>query len=286
MKIIECCPFFNENLIANIHIEEASKWVDQIHITEADYSYQYGRKSFNFNQLYNSGKLHYHPIEVENIFLKKRKTIPHFKPFGRSRSHRAIFKQTSWYNEGCQRNLSAHVAYDDDDILIFSDVDEIIIPDFADRIVEEVKRRGIVTVKLHLTFFYFNLFCKSFAGPGDYSYRTFVVRGKEFRENWKNDSDWLRKLGEHGKLINKVFCIEPIVGFHHSWLGDAQFCAQKLRSFAHEELAVYNNSPEYINDCLQNNISIFPNHQLAVNHDIKLLDAVEALRHEQGKYFL
>ena len=33
-KIILCCPFFNENLIANLNIEEASKWVDEIHVTE------------------------------------------------------------------------------------------------------------------------------------------------------------------------------------------------------------------------------------------------------------
>ena len=40
-KIILCCPFFNENLIANLNIEEASKWVDEIHVTEFDKSFKY-----------------------------------------------------------------------------------------------------------------------------------------------------------------------------------------------------------------------------------------------------
>lgn len=40
-KIILCCPFYNENLVADINIAEASKWVDEIHITEFDKSFKY-----------------------------------------------------------------------------------------------------------------------------------------------------------------------------------------------------------------------------------------------------
>ena len=41
-------PYYNEDLIAKLNITEASKWVDEIHITEFDKSFKYGTHSLNF----------------------------------------------------------------------------------------------------------------------------------------------------------------------------------------------------------------------------------------------
>ena len=50
-KIILCCPFYNENLVADINIAEASKWVDEIHITEFDKSFKYTSHDYMKNHV-------------------------------------------------------------------------------------------------------------------------------------------------------------------------------------------------------------------------------------------
>lgn len=62
-KIILCCPFYNESLIAKIQISEASKWVDEIHITEFDKSFKYTGHEFAFGNLESLPKVFYHPMQ-------------------------------------------------------------------------------------------------------------------------------------------------------------------------------------------------------------------------------
>ena len=157
MKIIECCPFFKENLISEIHINESTKWVDEIHITECNMTHQYGKKDFFFEHE-SLAKVHYHKLDATKLFLKPRKFIPYIKLIEKPDWHRKLFKNTSWYNEGMQRK-NFLPPFNDDDILILSDIDEIIDSRFSKEIIDEVEKRGIVTVKFHYSVFYFNLFC-------------------------------------------------------------------------------------------------------------------------------
>ena len=39
------------------------------------------------------------------------------------------------------------------------------------------------------------------------------------------------------KLLNNVKCLDGIKGYHHSWLGDELFVANKLQSYAHFRLS-------------------------------------------------
>ncbi|WP_299824558.1 hypothetical protein [uncultured Pontibacter sp.] len=274
MKIYEFCPFYKEQLIADIHIEESKKWVDEIHITEANRTFQYLPKDFLF--VNTKGAVH-HKVNVDKLFKPNRKLIPNIV-LNKSRSCKSIFRNPAWFNDATQRNLAASfVDFDDEDIIILSDIDEIIDPVHADRIVEEVKKRKIMTVKIHFTLFYFNLFSKNWSGPADYSYRICVIKGHEFRKKWKKDSDWLRKLGEGGKLTNEVYCPDKFMGFHHSWLGDENFISEKLNAYAHTEHREHNDLA-HIKSCLKEGKSIFPGHELEVNNSIKLLDAVEQYR--------
>ena len=283
MKIIECCPFFKENIVAEIHAKESAKWVDEMHITECNMTHQYKQKPFYFEHE-NMDKVVYHKLDVDNIFLKARKFVPHIKLKNKPDWHPKVFRNVSWYNEGMQRKNFVP-AFNDDDILIFSDIDEIIDSRFANQIVDEVNKRGIVTVKLHFTSFYFNLFSKEWGGPKDYSYRIFIVKGKVFREQWKSDYDTLRKAGENLKLMDKVYCIPDIAGFHHSWLGDENYISEKIAAYTHTEHAVYNNK-EYIKECLNAGKSIFPEQKLEIDNSIPLLDVVEASKQLYSQYFI
>ena len=220
MKIYEFCPFNNENLVAKIKIAEHSKWLDELHITEANKTFTYLDKPFFFdNPINNLTK--YHQIDVNKKFKKNG--------YGFSKSPWFVkFKNRAWFNESFQRNTSCSwIRPDDSDIVILSDIDEILDYKRIDEVIDKVKQHQIVTVRLHFTLFYFNLFSKNWSGAPDYSYRVFVMTGKYFNE-LKISSDKLRKLGESGALINQIYCLDGFSGFHHSWLGDRDFVVKKI----------------------------------------------------------
>ncbi len=283
MRIILCCPFFNENLIARIHVQEASQWVDEFHILETNKTFQYQSKPFVFDVQHP--KVHYHAIDVTGRFKARRKWFPHLD-LKRRYNPKGFYFNAAWYNEQLQRNLACAIAgIKDDDIVILSDIDEIIDSRQADRIISEVKRRDMLTVRLHFTMFYFNLFSTNWSGPRDYSYRVFMLTGKKLRQDWGFDSDRLRKQGEHGELCDRVYCLPDYAGFHYSWLGDADFVSQKLAAYSHVEHA-YMNNKEFIERAISSRSSIFPGHELSVNNAIQHLPAVDAMRNEISAYFI
>ena len=294
-KIIICCPFYNENLVAGLNIHEASKWVDEIHITESNRSFKYTPHDFCFKYTQSSDKVFYHQLDAGKYYLKPRKRIPHIIVHPVSRWMRHYYKNTAWYNEGVSRNHALwNVDYSDNDILILSDVDEIIDSRYADEIVEQTKKEGIVTIKLYFTIFYFNLWCPDFGGPHLYSYRIFAIRGDVLRQRFHNDSDYIRKLGERGELANQVKCLEGIKGFHHSWLGDETFILNKFNSFAHvldDGFTMLKDKKGKIDvDSLREKLttggSIFDNTTCIINNDIPFIPGVEALREISPQYFL
>jgi hypothetical protein len=273
MKIYQFVPFYNENLVAKINLLESSKWIDQFHVTETNFTFQGKEKSYNFNQ-FEFSNLVYHKLDVSNDFLFDRKIIPHFFPKNNPKWHANIFFKTSWYNEGIQRNLSCMKdLVSDEDIVILSDVDEIIDSRFAQRIIDEVKKRDVVTIKLHFSLFYLNLYSTNWGGPENYSYRVFIVKGKVLKK-WNFDYDTIRKSGERNLFSNQIYCISEVCGFHHSWLGDKTAISNKLISYAHTEHNLLNDI-DYIQKCITNKISIFPGHELAADDSIMLLDSIK-----------
>lgn len=282
MKIIECSPFFNENLIANIHIKESMKWVDKFHITESNYSFKMGKKEFNFIPELQYSSLCYHKLDVTNLYKRNRESIPYIDFCPITKWHPKIYRKTAWINEAVQRNYTLWNAdISDEDIVILSDIDEIIDSNNADIIVDTVKKKGIVTIKLHFSIFYFNLYCQQWGGPKDYSYRVFIVKGDVLKKSFFNDSDYLRKLGERSQIIQDVYCFPDKMGFHHSWIGDEVFVLNKLKSYAHsyeEHSSAIKKNGEYnieaLKKCITYGESIFPNTELVVDNSIRLLDSV------------
>ena len=290
-----CCPFYNENLVADINIKEASKWVDEIHVTECNKSFKYGNHDYCFKFKKEEDKVKYHKLDGGKLYLKPRRLVPYFryKPISKWMTH--IFKNTAWYNDGVSRNYSLwNSKYSDDDILILSDIDEIIDSKYANEIIDVVKKEGIVTINLYFTMFYFNLWCKKWPGPQFYSYRIFIVRGDVMRNRFHNDSDFLRKLGERGQLINHVKCLDGIKGFHHSWLGDENFIINKLNSYAHD---ISEGTKEITDECgninyalikqrLKNGTSIFDNVALTADDNIPFIDIIKQIHVTNPQYFI
>jgi hypothetical protein len=287
MKIKLFVPYFNEQMVARINILSAMKWVDEIHLTEANYTFQGKYKDYSFDYDVFSGtvdKVNYHAIDVKNYFLFNRRYIPYLGGQHRPEWHPKIFFNTSWYNEGVQRNRSCDRSLiEDDDIIILSDIDEIIDPRKADMIIAAVEKHKIVTVRLNFSLLYFNLFSRSWSGPSDYSYRIFIMKGSEFRKR-NFDYDTLRKLGERSQLLNEVYCLPEICGFHHSWIGNKELIKVKLNAYAHVEHRTIDND-EHIDACLRNGKSLFDNHELIVDNSIELLEEIELNRSRYKSFF-
>ena len=171
---------------------------------------------------YEHSKLFVHSIEGKSLF-KYNKFYKFFgvfafgkNVFSNSIKNRFNRVRSSWYNEAIQRNKSSDYGniIADDDIVILSDIDEIIDSQYAEEIINEVKKRGVITIKMHFSLFYFNLFSVNWGGPEQYSYRTFIMTGEYFK-NMKCSSDYLRKQGEGKLLLDKIFCPDTVMGSYN-----------------------------------------------------------------------
>lgn len=283
--IYECCPFFNENLIADIKIAEGRKWIDEIHITESNKTFTFMDKPYNF--AINDSIVKYHKIDGNTLFKKPKWGISRYYPFLK-------LKKYQWYNEGVQRNMScAFIEPKADDIVILSDIDEIIDSKCADILISEVKKRNIITVKLHFTCFYFNLYLKNRGGPDGFGYRVYIMTGEHFNK-MKTSSDQLRKMGERRELLEEVYCMDMKVGFHHSWLGDVEQIQKKLISYAHgpedHDGKLFKNGQvnmDRIRECIKNKESLYgPGPELYSDDGVKLMESVEQLRGDYDEFFI
>ena len=288
--IYQFSPFYKENLILHIAASESSLYGGKIYITEADKTFKGKKKPLYFNN-FGDENISYNVLKANHKFFPNNilgKIL--LSPYRLSKNtyKKGVLKSPAWYNEGYQRNYACSVAkIKDDDIVILCDVDEILDSRVVDRVIEKVKKYGIVTGKLHFTLYYFNLFSINWGGPKDYSYRMFIMTGKYFN-NLSITSDELRKKGEAGELYNKVYLMDEFIGFHHSWLGDTKFVSEKMAAYAHDKEHDNRRDTAFIESCINNNLSIFPNHKLEKNENIKLLLSVDKYRDDErySKFFL
>lgn len=233
MKIREFCMFYNEHTVLEIKIAEARKWIDELHLCEANRTFQ------------NKERVPVLPAGDDFVKTHVYDGATHFLPafrWGPSR-HWPFFRKklVARRNETLQRNMVHDVFADaaDDDIIILSDIDEIIDPRFADEVIDAARKHGGVSVELHHTFFYLNLYSTNWHelwpnAPENYAYRVFVMTGKFFHQLRRGEgADHLRRRGEWGKLTGKFPLLKGIRGFHHSWLGDEEAAFEKITSYCH-----------------------------------------------------
>ncbi len=293
MKIYDFSPFNNENIICEIKSFENKKWMDQTHIFEFDRTFQNVEKLYNFN-LHVDNKLIYHKIPASKLFVddtlkaKVKRKLKSLSGTGIIEFGDGYVVGNAWLNEAIQRNYSQkiieNIRIDDDDILIFSDVDEIIDSDNREEIIKEVYKHGIITIKLSLTTYYFNLKLKNIGGPEDYSYRVFIMTGKRYK-SLNVTIDMIRKAGERGRLVGLVYCPDKILGVHHSSLGDIDFIFNKLKSFSHIELKKYTNK-ENIEELIKNNESYLEGSSTFVDNKMKQLSSVVENMPRYKKFFI
>lgn len=281
MKVFEFCPFFNEHKIAEMKIKEASYWVDELHICEANKNFSYEDKSYDFNPALLSNRVKYHPIDATNLFKPALAEQAYYNP---DTCKPAMFDQWYWHllnnnmgyrNEAMQRNYCT-VLKDiagDDDIVILSDLDEFLDSRLADQLITEVKKHQVITVKLHFSVFYLNLFSEKSHGVRDFSYRTYLMTGKYFR-NMPFTGDYLRKKGISEGLLHTVHCTEDFMGFHHSWLQHATNAFTKLKAFEANVKDKSLISSDFAEKCIRDKRLPYIDAELYVDNDKPFLRSV------------
>ena len=105
-KIFDCITFYDENLITNARIEILNNFVDHFIICESKYDHKGNKKNINFflkNQAYKNKVKH---LVIEENFPDVN---------------------SGWKVEEYQREkiLNALTEADDDDLILYSDSDEI-----------------------------------------------------------------------------------------------------------------------------------------------------------------
>lgn len=244
MKIHEYSPFFNENAVLEIKLREAARWIDTVHLCEADRTFSNAAKVWNYPGFAERASalttgVDYQRLNVERIFRTTTANPIYKDPVGHCADGfdgwywELLRGNAAYHNEAAQRNWATRQLAEqvgDDDIVILSDVDEILDSRHAEMIVDSARKYGIITVKLYFSAFYLNLFSSANHGAADFAYRIYVMTGRHFR-TLPFTPDYLRKRGIEGGFIGMIPCLEEPAGFHHSWLEHRRKAYSKLKAF-------------------------------------------------------
>jgi hypothetical protein len=277
-QVDEYCLFNGEQLIADIKFAKHSDFVDRFNIVESYRTFKNGKRIPSFQT--SADNVDYRVFNPGKAF-----TGNGFRP---ARPPRFMKRNLNpWKNETIVRDfMGSGLKPRNDDVLIFSDIDEIIDSRNLQKVIEFAKEHGVATVKLHFTLYFFNLFSEAFVGPEDYSYRVFIMTGAYYNAMTMTPYS-LRKKGEAGELTKEIRCFPSFVGFHHSWIGDAEFVATKLASYSHgqedHDAGIYDSNSRIdlsaVAELLNGKKSIYGSkHKLSVRTEIPMLGSVEKLR--------
>lgn len=291
MKIHEYCPFFNESRVLEIKLREAVRWIDHVHLCESDRTFSNAPKERNYPAADLEQRapelaalVRYQWLHAADFFRAPAAEQVYYDPkWGAARFDAWYWEllrgNAAYHNEAFQRSWAARQLagrVEDDDIVIVSDVDEILDSRHAERIIDETRRHGILTVKLHFSVFYLNLFTTSNHGVPEFAYRLYVMTGRHFR-TLPFTLDYLRKRGIEGGWLGVIPCLPEPMGFHHSWLEHRRNAFAKLKAF---EANVGDRSiidPGYAERCLGDRRLHYLDADLVVDDTRPFLRALESM---------
>ena len=228
-RIIDCFLFSNETDILLYRLKILDPVVDFFVIVEADMTFVGNSKPFVFD-IHHLDEC-FQPFLYKIVHLKlHRESFPCPQP--------DISKGEQWQNEHYQRDVLSDAlnGFDDKDIVLLSDVDEIYDPNTLNEL------RTIVCDDVLYTF-----------QQKYHSYNLNVVRvldwfhPKAFTIHmWKTVLNKLNFSCIRLKGVTEAYNDSAFVnlvqgGWHLSYFGDVPFITEKLRNFSHQE---FNN--EYI----------------------------------------
>ena len=212
-KIIDCITFFDNNFIFDLRYNILKNYVDYFVICESKYDHRNNPKKLNFNSnLYDTKKIKYYVLE---------------KPFPN--------ETNIWRNQAIQREfiLENLTFTDPDDLILFSDPDEIPNPKILENL-ELSKKYGIFFQKCFN--YKFNLF-NPYETPWE---GTRVCKKKNLKSvDYMRQKIKSKNLEYNFLRVDKEKSIQIFnnAGWHFNNIMEAEKISIKLKTFAHSEFS-------------------------------------------------
>jgi len=220
--IYDCFTFLNEFDLLEIRLNSLNSCVDKFVLVESLYTFSGKKKPLYYEEVKNDPLFVDFKDKIEHVVVKE-------KPF-----------QNVWKTEWHQKNAAARGLKNlkDDDIVIFSDMDELIRASVFP-IINKTYAHSRVMLKLF--YYYFN--CR--ANREAYKATAFC-RYKDFTT--------IKNLRRPGKKLNVV----KNGGWHFSYLMSPEKIAEKIESFSHTEYdSEYFKDPDRILKCMEAGVDLY-----------------------------
>lgn len=220
MKIYDCFTFYNETELLDIRLAELYAHVDHFVIVEANQTFTNRGKPWNFD-------ITRYPEYADKIIYIQVTDMPN--------------SDNPWDNEHHQRNaiMSGVVDADADDVIIISDVDELLRPAAVDYI--RTSDQTVFALRMPLFNFKFNYMRRT---PGQYDAWAMAAKRSVFNDILPNT---LREMRHSFSYLGYQFTndgceVVEHAGWHFGYLGDNEYLRDKAQSFSHQEV----NRPDFL----------------------------------------
>ena len=240
MKLIDCFMYFDEDLLLDVRLHTLDKIVDKFVISEStkDHAGNNNKLKFNINNFSKyKNKIRY--IVEDNL----PKEVGYFKKNW----------SPDWIRENMHRNSlsTGYKDFNDEDVIMISDLDEIPNPNEIKKYDENKKYACFIQKNFQAKLNLLNTTDSDWAGT------------KITKKKYLQSPQWLRNLKTKERPFWKFYKPrQPQIilngGWHFSYLKNSSGISKKIQSFAHQEY----NKEEFINlqkieERLKKNIDIF-----------------------------
>ena len=245
-KVIDAFIFYNELEMLMFRLKELNDYVDYFVLVESRQTHSGKDKELYFENNKDLFKEYLHKIiHIVDDYLPDTESISGFKYTDEaSKNLMYNFKNTpARIREEYQRNSITKgldlLNLKDDDIVIISDIDEIINPN----IILKYKNQNFDMLALEQDLYFYNL---NYKYPKIWTFPK-VVKYKMLKELTPEDI----RLSTKGEKVSNG-------GWHFSYFFGAQNIADKIKNFSHQEFNndLYTNE-RYIEYCIKNGKDIF-----------------------------
>jgi len=249
-KIYDCFNFFNELDLLEIRLNTLNDVVDYFVIVEATVTHSGIDKPFYYEDnmerfaKFKDKIIHFKVYDTPNIFTNLTNTTPDVEL---NKIYHFINRQTTAFDKHTQQHFGrdffqkesvrrALVDCNDEDVIIYSDLDEFPNPNIL-RNIDSLDLSKIYRLNQNMYCYYLNVFKEhNWFGSRILSYET--AKGMSLNEVRNNNS--LSIELQHG-------------GWHFSFTGGEEMVKKKIMAYSHQE---YNNNHilSSIEDKINNNV--------------------------------
>jgi len=241
--IYDCFPFFNELDLLELRLKELSPVVDKFVLVEATRTFQKKEKPLFFEE--NKERFSPYLDKITHIVVDK---FPGF--FYKFRVPKA------WDYDNFQKDQVYRGLTDckPDDVIIFSDLDEIPKPE---KIIEYKHKPGIKIFQQLFSNFFLN--CVAVYAPNEPSFikkNGLVYWRGSVMLNYKDFTTAKQARKKRSTTGNDIFQIEE-GGWHFSFLGGWKNVLEKLNAYAHTDFPEKLKNPRYLEKLIDQGLDLF-----------------------------